>query len=308
MNQNLASVVAALTTHAREIIAGSYKNVDRVFHLTDQRAHAPEVAELAEAFGMMSVKVEAREFALEQTIEELRENKRALEASLHAREEFGRIFILFTLIIGFYSFLVALASRPAFRATYGTELISWIGVLFVIVMVGLSAMLLHRSGLPLSAFGLNLNRAGQSLRESLLVTGVILAGFVLYKAWARTHVPAWAGHPIFNWGASNLFIWTYFVAAPAQEFIARGVFQGSIERTMCGRWRTGWAIVTTSVLFGVVHTFYALPLALASVLGSLVWGWLYARHGTLAGVSVSHFLIGNALVFLEFGFVTPSCS
>jgi len=308
MNKDVVSVVVMLTEYAREIIAGSFKHVDRIFHLTDQKIHSPEIANLAEAFGMMVVKVEARELALEQTIDELKWKKLELELSLKAREEFGRIFILFTLLIGLYSFVVAVISRPAFRQAYGTQTISWIGLLFVGCLIALAITLIRRSGLRLSSFGLNLRNAWQSIWESALVTLVILAGCVLFKMWARNNLPDYQGAPILNWKACNIFFWTYFIAAPAQEFIARGVFQGSVERTMSGRFRSIWAIVTTSVLFGVFHTFYSVPLALISILASLIWGWLYARHGTLIGVSISHFLIGNALVLLEFGFIVPSCT
>ena len=61
-NNNLAAAVSVLIEHAREIITGSFKNVDRIFRLTDKETYSPEIAELAETFAMMSVKVEAREW------------------------------------------------------------------------------------------------------------------------------------------------------------------------------------------------------------------------------------------------------
>ena len=79
MTQDNITAFTVLTEHTHEIIAGSYKNVDRIFRLTDGKTNSPEIAELAEAFGMMSVKVEAREYALEHTIEELREKQTCLD-------------------------------------------------------------------------------------------------------------------------------------------------------------------------------------------------------------------------------------
>lgn len=37
MNQNVTLAITALTEHAREIIADSFKNGDRIFHLTDKK-------------------------------------------------------------------------------------------------------------------------------------------------------------------------------------------------------------------------------------------------------------------------------
>ena len=55
---------------------------DRLFALTKEGAGPKNYVRLAEAFGMMLVKVEAREFALEQRIAELADARRQLEHSL----------------------------------------------------------------------------------------------------------------------------------------------------------------------------------------------------------------------------------
>ena len=70
-----------LTSICNEIAAGNYKRVPALFELTSMVALEPDIAELSEAFGMMLVKVEAREFKLNDTIEELRQAKQALELS-----------------------------------------------------------------------------------------------------------------------------------------------------------------------------------------------------------------------------------
>ena len=87
-------------------LAGSYKNVDRIFSLTDVNRNSPEIVELAETFGMMSVKVEAREFALEQTIEELKEKKAHVEHLYKLRAQLSSIFISTVLLTTFYIFVL----------------------------------------------------------------------------------------------------------------------------------------------------------------------------------------------------------
>jgi hypothetical protein len=304
VNSNLLNAVSMLTEHAREIVAGSYGNVKRIFDLTDANANSPEIAELAEAFGMMSTKVEAREFALERKVEELRQANLALEKASRAREEAGRVFILFALFIGFYNITLAIVSSRAFQGVYGAAGLQWAGILYLVCLVGICAYGIWQSGLPLSEHGLNLSNAGASLRESLWVTLPLLAGLAGFKFWAVRHLPAYEGQALVNLGAVDVFLWLYIVSAPVQEFIARGAIQSAIERTMAGRHRGAWAVLTSSVLFAACHVHYSLPMATSSLLAGLIWGALYLRHRTILGISLSHFLIGSVGQLLEIKFLS----
>lgn len=98
----------------------------------------------------------------------------------------------------------------------------------------------------------------------------------------------------------DLFFWTYTLLAPLQEFLMRGVLQSSVERILSGRHRTAWAVVTTAVLFGACHTTYSVPFALITVGAGLVWGWLYTRHRNLAGITLSHIIVGQAFILTGF--------
>lgn len=60
---------------------------EEIFELTKSEKYPPTIARFAEAFGMMLVKVEAREYRLEQIIEELRRSETELRA---ARERLTR--------------------------------------------------------------------------------------------------------------------------------------------------------------------------------------------------------------------------
>jgi hypothetical protein len=60
------SAFSQLAAAAHEIIHGNYEAAGRIFQVT-RDAEAPDaLKDLAELFGLMTVKVEAREFALEQ--------------------------------------------------------------------------------------------------------------------------------------------------------------------------------------------------------------------------------------------------
>jgi catalase len=68
---------------ARQVSQGDYDQAQEVFDLTDASQQAPLVAELAEALGMMIVKVEAREFRLQNLVADLERQNALLQASLH---------------------------------------------------------------------------------------------------------------------------------------------------------------------------------------------------------------------------------
>ena len=65
----------------KKIASGNYDQADsdRLFELAKKGRYPAILSELAEAFGMMMVKVEAREFRLKQIIEELEEAKASLK-------------------------------------------------------------------------------------------------------------------------------------------------------------------------------------------------------------------------------------
>lgn len=78
----LAALIPLLVDLARKVAGGDYRHVDDLLELTRPGKYPPAIGELAEAFGMMLVRVEAREFHLEQIIEELAAKNQALEATL----------------------------------------------------------------------------------------------------------------------------------------------------------------------------------------------------------------------------------
>ncbi len=66
-----------LNACCKKIASGKYDKVDseRLFELSKKGRYPGVLSELAESFGMMMVKVEAREFRLKEIIEELEQAK-----------------------------------------------------------------------------------------------------------------------------------------------------------------------------------------------------------------------------------------
>lgn len=78
----LTASIGHLVELTRRISKGKYDEADKLFELTKEGTCNPIITELAEAFGMMMVQVEGREFRLEGMIQELEARNRELQAIL----------------------------------------------------------------------------------------------------------------------------------------------------------------------------------------------------------------------------------
>lgn len=76
---NLNKLLNYLAIAAKEVSRGDYQSASAIFELTKSEKYPARIAELAEAFGMMLIMVEAREERLEQLIEDLKKKKLMIE-------------------------------------------------------------------------------------------------------------------------------------------------------------------------------------------------------------------------------------
>lgn len=90
-NTSGSNLLAKLTELSNDISLGKYDGIKELFELTKKGQYPEEITTLAEAFGMMVVKVEAREFNLQKNIEELQNTRIELEKTrdILARENLG---------------------------------------------------------------------------------------------------------------------------------------------------------------------------------------------------------------------------
>ena len=75
-------LIRRLIELSNDIARGSYDEADKIFEYTKSGQYPELISELAESFGLMTVKIEAREFQLEQMIEQLRDKNIELEKTL----------------------------------------------------------------------------------------------------------------------------------------------------------------------------------------------------------------------------------
>ncbi|HEY5511109.1 MAG TPA: type II CAAX endopeptidase family protein [Prolixibacteraceae bacterium] len=298
MEQDLDSALLALTKQAELICHGNFENTDEIYQLVDPEKYPESLVNFVESFGMMTLKLEAREIHLGNIIEELKDKNNQLEESIIKRNHLNFVFMNTVVLLSFFSFVLALLKTSA-------DVVSKVATTFVVsrviefAILTSAILLIVRSKLPLSEFGLTLKNWPRAVKESLVATiAAILLGALLKIVLVRFNL----SDNTYIIRLSNLE-WSfafYIIVAPLQEFLGRGVVQGTLQRIVPGKNGGLMAIVLTSLVFGTLHLYISAPFALASIAGSFLWGWLYLRHNTIVGISISHLFIGLWMGLLGF--------
>ena len=293
---NSKAPLTELASAASEVAEGDYESAKKIFEFTKPGTYPSDIQAVAEAFGMMIVKVEAREFRLERAVAEIRKKNAALEHASRARAEFGTMTSFIVIVLCVYtmalSYMQEVAKVDLNLRRSAVEIISF-G--FLILQILLAVTYISRHKPRASDYGWTTHGWKRSVLVALGYSAIALAGMVALKWWLVGHSSGWAGQPIIDWGywGGWFTVTSYFFVAPAQELIARGFLQSSIERFLTGKNRTAIAILLTSVQFGVVHLHFSFATGVVAMISGLLFGAIFARQRTLVGVSLSHFVLGT---------------
>jgi len=185
----------------------------------------------------------------------------------------------------------------------GTSLLS---ACIILAFCSALALMIRQSGLPLHFFGLTIRNWKPALQDSVIWTSVVVVFMIGVKWLLVESVPRYSHLPVFSFDPAHTRYLAFNFAlyglhSPVQEFIARGVLQGSLQNFFKGKHVTARAIFISNAIFSAthVHLLGGLFGAIVFVPG-LFWGWMYARNQSLIGVSLSHIIIGwTALFFLD---------
>jgi hypothetical protein len=242
---------------------------------------------------MMTVKLEAREEALKNTIGELEKKNEALKESIGKREFLSGFFtgILF-LIIG-YIFVLSLIQQVPFLSRISARMVELSTVL-------LGIFIIRRSRMPLRNFGLTLKDWKRSLLDGFLFSvPIILILFALKIYLFKTQVEGF-DKALIVYPVNSLPTYLYIPISLLQEFLARGIIQTAILIGIVHRHKNFIAVIMASAIFGSVHANYSFLLAFSSMLLSIGWGYIYLKRPTIVGVTFSHYLIGIVAWILGF--------
>ena len=234
----------------------------------------------------------------EQTVEALR---RQLELS-NTRVKMGTFITFMIAILSIYSYALRIWLDLVANAVDTTP-ITIVGT--VTVAIGIW-VLMRKMKDPLSSYGLNMNNWKGQLKESLLWTMAFCIAISLMKGLLILVLPSWQHLSVLDWpGISNWGwggIWSrvvfYSMFAPFQEFVARGAMQSSLQRFLTGKYANLKAILVVTLVFGAHHLWIDTSYGFLTLIPSLLWGAMYARQGSLFGVSVSHIIIGDYVCFV----------
>lgn len=107
------------------------------------------------------------------------------------------------------------------------------------------------------------------------------------------------GAPFWDWRVAKFSSLFYPFTVILQEFLARSVMQRGIRNFFTGKHSAELSVLLSSVLFGLLHIAYGplYMLAAAVLMGAL--GCFYEKQKNIWGVSLIHFVLGQAAVFLR---------
>ena len=294
--EEATTILGRMIESAQQIMRGNFESARTLFDATANQAAPGDVRELAETLGMMSVKLEAREMALENQLEVIRRQNEELRETVQIRAESSTMLCGFLLFLPFYGAAIALASRHGAVSTRTASAIGLVAMVLLLAQI-LLFILLHRRSL--SAWGMTWAGGRRALRESLLAC-VPLAGVAIGVKWWLTRAPGseFFGQPVFLWPIECPWQMNavYLAVAVLQEIIGRGFMLTNIERILTGKHRGALAVLTSSVLFAFLHLHYNGFIMGATLASGLAFGALYLRHRTIVGVSVAHYVLGILLI------------
>ena len=106
--------------------------------------------------------------------------------------------------------------------------------------------------------------------------------------------------PFWNWNI-GLYSWcSYMFTCIIQEFLARSMIYGSIKKMFDGKHSMIAAMLLSSLLFGAVHIAHGFMYMMAAMILLGALGGLYEKHQNIWGVTIIHFVLGQAASCLGF--------
>ena len=220
--------------------------------------------------------------------------RRQLE-SLGNQVAFGSFFFTIIVLICVYSSSLSVIKDFVQDSASST----WASSAMLFLMVAAFSFFIKRSPFPLSTYGLTLRNWKWVTRDSLIWSGLVCAVATVAKLVLILFVAGFEDFTVYDpwvspagWVATLGAYLLYILLSPAQEFVGRGVLQGVLGEMLVGRWAGLRAILLSNAIFSIAHQHLGIAYALGAFVPGLFWGWMYLRHGSLLGVSISHIVIG----------------
>jgi CRP-like cAMP-binding protein len=213
------------------------------------------------------------------------------------RTQAAQFLILVIVIFGIQNF--ASVGIKALSANTDSGFFEW-GMLLIYLMPSL--LLARRFGNSWQDLGLTLRGAGPAIRDSLILVPLLVVGGIGFRYLLMRTGSLPADGPLVVNNVLREKPWELLLYAGhslLQELGSRGIFQGNLQRFF-GQDHKAKSVLVISVMFAILHLHLGLAFSAIVFVGSLFFGSLYARHGTLVGVSILHYFVGMTMQFLGF--------
>ena len=268
------------------------------------RLYALSVADVADS-GSAAV---LRTLLTEAVTRRLRDTNEVTAQALALQLAMGRFLTFVIFLLSLYAYVLSGLSRFAAQSSSTTPITLGLSV----GMIAVSFMMMRRLGYPLAFYGLTTHNWRRAVIESVVFT-IPLCAVVVALKWVLLRVAYEAAEksvfepfsalnmaamPDAGIGLLLVMAAIYAFHAPLQEFLVRGTLQSPLQQFLAGAGGHWSPIIASNLIFSAFHLYISFGFALATFLPGLFWGWLYHRHGTLVGVSVSHIMLGLWTVFV----------
>lgn len=159
--------------------------------------------------------------------------------------------------------------------------------------------------LPLRVFGVGFRDLLGSLGLAVAVTVPFLA-VVTFVKWIVIVAKGSKAPVVESTDLAHLvedprirtLVFVYVVSCIVQELIVRSALQASLHLFLSGKYARWRAIAVCALVFATNHLHMSALFAAVALLPGLVWGWMFDRKRNLAGVVLSHAVVGIWVFFL----------
>lgn len=178
---------------------------------------------------------------------------------------------------------------------------------FALVIVGLVAYLLQRSGESLRTIGVDASQPGRDLGRGAVLAAVIggtglLWYLIAYRAGINLNVAA-QGLPD-EWWRTPVLVLGALENAVLEEVVVLGFV---LHRLRQLGWSWTSAILTSAVIRGSYHLYQGVGGFLGNVVMGLLFGWLFKRWGRVMPMIVAHALI-DTVAFIGYAVLAGKVS
>lgn len=163
---------------------------------------------------------------------------------------------------------------------------------------------LHHKGADLEAFGLTWKHLGRGVLWAVIWMAITFPLYVPAYKW-------WFSRQSFHFALPGDFwmevVGFFLLVALPEEVFYRGYMQSRLDGVFKGRVRilgaeVGWSLIVTSVLFALGHLVTFRWDRLGTFFPSLVFGWIRARTGSIAGAVIFHAMCNIWAQVLRYGY------